>query len=110
MTIDEKVEEFDRLYRCEYRWEKDRINQPDAVDYLTNLLQQVEEESKAEKKNLIEALIWCSGSSDFNRGKARDGWLKICAPLISEHYESEESKKYNELIDDYVSSDIANNE
>ena len=30
-----------------------------------------------------EALIWCSGSEDFNDGgKAREGWLKLCAPLL----------------------------
>lgn len=30
-----------------------------------------------------EALIWCSGSEDFNvGGKAREGWVKICQPLI----------------------------
>ena len=30
-----------------------------------------------------EALIWCSGSDDFQEdGKARKGWLKICKPLI----------------------------
>lgn len=29
------------------------------------------------------ALIWCSGSSDFNEGGiAREGWQKICAPLL----------------------------
>ena len=32
---------------------------------------------------LVEALQWCSGSSDFAPGgKARKGWLKICAPLL----------------------------
>ena len=31
----------------------------------------------------VEALIWCSGSPDFNDGGfARKGWLKLCAPLI----------------------------
>ena len=30
-----------------------------------------------------DALIWCSGSDDFNvGGRARKGWLKVCAPLI----------------------------
>jgi hypothetical protein len=32
---------------------------------------------------LVEALIWCSGSADFNEGGiAREGWLKTCKPLI----------------------------
>lgn len=30
-----------------------------------------------------EALIWCSGSADFGlTGEAREGWLKICEPLL----------------------------
>lgn len=38
---------------------------------------------EARVKALAEALLWCSGSSDFNEGgQARDGWLKLCAPLI----------------------------
>jgi len=33
-----------------------------------------------------EALIWCSGSADFQEGgQARKGWLKICEPLIGEN-------------------------
>jgi len=32
---------------------------------------------------LTEALIWCSGSEDFQEGgKARKGWIKICKPLL----------------------------
>ena len=28
-------------------------------------------------------LLWCSGSADFNEGGvAREGWLKVCAPLL----------------------------
>jgi hypothetical protein len=33
---------------------------------------------------LVEALIWCSGSSDFvPRGQAHEGWVKTAAPAIS---------------------------
>lgn len=33
----------------------------------------------------VEALIWCSGSDDFQvDGKAREGWLKLCAPILKE--------------------------
>ena len=29
------------------------------------------------------ALLWCGGSADFNEGGvAREGWLKVCAPLL----------------------------
>ena len=35
-------------------------------------------------KKIQEALIWCSGSEDFqDYGKARKGWLKICKPLLN---------------------------
>jgi len=31
----------------------------------------------------VDALIWCSGSEDFQvEGKARKGWEKICLPLL----------------------------
>ena len=38
-------------------------------------------EEKTEKYK--EALIWCSGSEDFQfGGKARIGWEKLCIPLL----------------------------
>ena len=31
----------------------------------------------------ISALQWCSASEDFqDGGQAREGWLKLCAPLL----------------------------
>ena len=34
-------------------------------------------------ERLEEALLWCSGSADFNEGGiAHKGWLKLCAPLL----------------------------
>ena len=36
-------------------------------------------------KKYKDALIWCSGSDDFQvGGKAREGWEKICLPLLKE--------------------------
>lgn len=33
----------------------------------------------------FEALVWCSGSNDFQTdGVASEGWEKICRPLIAE--------------------------
>lgn len=41
------------------------------------------EQLAAKCERLEEALIWCSGSADFNEGGiAREGWLKLCAPLL----------------------------
>lgn len=38
---------------------------------------------KARAERLEAALQWCSGSADFNEGGvAREGWLKLCAPLL----------------------------
>lgn len=38
---------------------------------------------RAQVNALREALIWCSGSNDFNEGGiAREGWLWMCAPLL----------------------------
>lgn len=40
--------------------------------------------AEARVKVLKDALLWCSGSDDFSEGgRAREGWLKICAPLIA---------------------------
>jgi hypothetical protein len=37
-----------------------------------------------ENKRLRDALIWCSGSGDFQVGGiAREGWEKICIPLLT---------------------------
>ena len=40
-------------------------------------------EAQKRETDYQEALIWCSGSEDFQAdGQARAGWLKLCAPLI----------------------------
>lgn len=42
-----------------------------------------ETSTKERIKALEAALIWCSGSADFQTdGKARGGWEKICQPLL----------------------------
>jgi hypothetical protein len=43
---------------------------------------------EAKLAKAVEALIWCSGSADFNEGGiAEAGWQKVCAPLIAKHGE-----------------------
>ena len=45
----------------------------------------VEQARAEEARRWREALIWCSGSEDFGHGgKAREGWLKLCDPLLRE--------------------------
>ena len=40
-------------------------------------------EKTKNRQKFIDALIWCSGSDDFQvGGKARKGWEKICLPLL----------------------------
>lgn len=47
--------------------------------------------AEAQVKVLLEALIWCSGSPDFNEGgQARQGWIKVCAPLLASAKEAGE--------------------
>lgn len=42
-------------------------------------------------RKLRNALIWCSGSDDFQiGGKARGGWEKLCMPLL----QGESEKKH----------------
>lgn len=42
------------------------------------------ESAEKEIEQLRKALIWCSGSGDFApEGQAREGWLKLCAPLLN---------------------------
>lgn len=50
----------------------------------TNMIFKKEaDELRADNARLREALIWCSASEDFQEGgQAREGWLKLCKPLI----------------------------
>jgi hypothetical protein len=48
-------------------------------------LPKIDELLKSQREVYKDALIWCSGSEDFQiEGKAREGWEKICLPLIKE--------------------------
>jgi len=58
------------------------------------LVKQILELLKSEKEKYIEALIWCSGSEDFQvDGKARKGWEKICLPLLKQALKKRITKK-----------------
>lgn len=49
------------------------------------LAQSLQGQRKVIEDKYKDALIWCSGSEDFQvGGKAREGWEKICLPLLSE--------------------------
>ncbi len=56
--------------------------------FINQFKEYTEEALQQERERIIEeykdALIWCSGSQDFQlEGKAREGWEKICLPLLS---------------------------
>lgn len=57
-----------------------------AYEGVSSLLLSVQQDCIKERQRaerLEEALLWCSGSADFNEGGvAREGWLKVCAPLL----------------------------
>lgn len=62
----------------------------DAADRIEELaahaetMAQIVEAYREHAKRLEEALLWCSGSADFTEGGvAREGWLKVCAPLLT---------------------------
>jgi hypothetical protein len=39
---------------------------------------------EARVSELVDALVWCSGSPDFGPGgQARAGWLKVVGPLLN---------------------------
>ena len=56
----------------------------EKLERITNqIIEKLQFLISSDKDELLEALIWCSGSADFQEGgKARKGWLKICSPLL----------------------------
>lgn len=51
----------------------------------------------AENERLKSALIWCSGSADFQiDGQARKGWERICIPLL-EGTEKNSQHNYHQM-------------
>ena len=74
--------EFDENFESEIKglgeiWESHKIK-----SFIRQLL--IQEKAK-DRQKFIDALIWCSGSDDFQvGGKARKGWEKICLPLLKD--------------------------
>ena len=49
-------------------------------------IEKIWKETTKKIENYREALIWCSGSEDFQvGGKARKGWKKICVSLLKDN-------------------------
>ena len=62
------------------------------MEQLDSLRREIEAIQR-ERDEFLNALQWCSASSDFQAdGLARRGWLKLCAPLIARkpYYPEEE--------------------
>ena len=87
--IKEKIEII--LFDNIHRWEStDKV----STKEFNYLVKQILELLKSEKEKYIEALIWCSGSEDFQvDGKARKGWEKICLPLLKQALKKRITKK-----------------
>ena len=61
---------------------KDHANINLKADFIDKTINQLAE-ADAKLAEFRHALLWCSGSADFNEGGvAREGWLKVCAPLL----------------------------
>lgn len=81
---------FDKRFNCNDDWDSSLfeltpvgyVNANKKVkQFLSDQIQKAVEETRKEYQ---EALVWCSGSEDFQlEGKARKGWEKICLPLLS---------------------------
>jgi len=55
---------------------------------ITDMTKRIEA-AEARVAELETALLWCSGSADFNEGGvARKGWQKLCAPLLAKGAET----------------------
>ena len=55
----------------------------EALLNLNEALVELMDDRDAKLAKFQEALLWCSGSADFNEGGvAYKGWLKVCAPLL----------------------------
>ena len=70
------------------------------IDYFkarTFMFEELAEERQRGREEILDALIWCSGSQDFQEGGiAREGWLKLCAPLLEATKSPRESGVANE--------------
>ena len=82
---EKKLAEFDEKYQEGELWYEsvngDQISLGELRQFISDLIDEIEKDIISEYK---EALIWCSGSEDFQiEGKARKGWEKICIPLIN---------------------------
>ena len=61
---------------------KDHANINLKADFIDKTINQLAE-ADAKLAEFRHALLWCGGSADFNEGGvAREGWLKVCAPLL----------------------------
>lgn len=67
------------------RWAKQREAVDEAVLELSEERSQAPQGANELILKMQEALIWCSASEDFAPGgKAREGWEKMCKPLLDE--------------------------
>lgn len=74
------MEDSKRWFEETWAWFDGDFRSADNKEWLR---QEIEAHVAAEVAKYKEAIIWCSGSEDFqNGGKARIGWEEVCKPLI----------------------------
>lgn len=94
---DYSSKEFVKLYMNDHnggtpRWLRGAFfDERERIDTILEYMRGIESKLTASnlasreevKRKYQDALIWCSGSDDFQiGGKAREGWEKICLPLL----------------------------
>ena len=71
------------LFGSQYKGETYCNEATDIKLLADQILELLKSEKTKDRQKFIDALIWCSGSDDFQvGGKARKGWEKICLPLL----------------------------
>jgi hypothetical protein len=91
--IERLARDFHEVYQAEAKRQGD-VRHHDDYDQLSERIKDFDralarhviarlDAAEARGRALEEALVWCSGSQDFApEGKAREGWEKLCAPLL----------------------------
>ena len=81
--IDREKENLEDITK---KWLDQKAEHLSVLADLQNLIRYLLKFEKTKNhQKFIDALIWCSGSDDFQvGGKARKGWEKICLPLLKD--------------------------
>ena len=90
LAQEEKSEELARTLWRNREYKNEIEAEEGLKSYLLSrdqaLIEAFKKDTAVKVSALQDALIWCSGSDDFQlEGKARVGWEKICVPLLKDY-------------------------